>query len=101
MRSSFRRRSTGARPSHKIIGLGAIYQFRGAVVPASKLLSECAYSRLHAFGKSSYRQEQLILSGFDTGRFRGLIAEIQVLADVISEFSQRPIVGVFCSPQAA
>ena len=68
-------------------------------MPASQLVRECAYCRLNILGKPSYSQEQLILSGFDTGRFRGLIAEIQVLADVISEFSQRPIVGIFCFPQ--
>jgi len=91
--------SACARPSHKIILLGAVYQFHGAVVPASNLLRECAYRWLNAVGKSSYRQEKLILSGFDTGCLRCLIAEIQILADVISEFSQRPIVGIFCFPQ--
>jgi hypothetical protein len=30
--------SAGARPSHKVILLGAVYQFHGAVVPASNLL---------------------------------------------------------------
>jgi hypothetical protein len=91
--------SACSRPAYKIIVLGAVDQFHGAVVPASKLLRKCAYRRLNAFGKPSYRQEKLILSGFDAGRFRCLIAEIQVLADVISEFSQRTIVGIFCFPQ--
>jgi hypothetical protein len=82
-----------AQPAHKIIGLGAVYQFHSAVVPASKVLRERTYRRLNVPWKPSYGQKQLILPGLDPCVFRGLIAEIQVPVDVMAKLGQCSIVG--------
>ena len=82
----------GARAPDKIIGLRSIDQFDGAVMAAPELVRQGADRRLKVFGEASYGEQELILSRFDSRRSGGLIAEIQVAADVESKFGQCPVV---------
>jgi hypothetical protein len=82
---------------HEIICLGTIDKLDGAVVMTSKLLRKRADGGLDAFGKAADRKKQLILSWFDSGGFCRLVAEVQILLDVVPEFSQRPVIGILGS----
>ena len=74
----------------QIIGFRSINQFDSAVVTAAKLVRQGSHCPRDVIRKTSYRKQQLILPWFDTRRFGGLIAEIQVAFDMVSKFRQCP-----------
>jgi hypothetical protein len=91
---------SGAGPLYQIICFGAIDKFDGAVMMTSKLLRKRANGGFDAFGKAPDRKQQLILSRFDSGRFGRLVAEIQILLDVVPKFGQCAVIGVPGGPLA-
>lgn len=86
------------------VGLGArapnvsaprqpIDELYGGVVLNLKSLGEYA-DHGFAIGLGAQGEEKLVLLGFDIGSARGLLAEVQEAADVVTEVRKQRVVGV-------
>jgi len=67
-------------------------EFDGAVVTDVQPRCYCANAWLNALLNTFQRQQKLMLLWIDIVQPRGLFTEMQKTADLIPEFSQRPIV---------
>jgi hypothetical protein len=71
----------------------AVHQLDGAVMTKAKSLGKRRDGGTSSFGQPFDRKQKLVLLGFDGPGSGSLFAEVQELADAISEFSELPVTG--------
>lgn len=69
-------------------------QTHGAVMAEKQALGQAADAGFVRMGKAANGEEHLVLLGFESGGFGGLIASAEELADAVAQFGQGGVFGL-------